>query len=62
VIGVLDIIELRVAVDSWAPGTVATVIEVGEDSVLAEVADQEGRTLEILTCRFDAARRLETHE
>ena len=42
----LDVIELRVAVDSWQPGTVATVLEVRSDSVLAEVADADGRTLD----------------
>ena len=42
----LDVIELRVAVDSWESGTVATVLEVRSDSVLAEVADAKGRTLD----------------
>ena len=32
----LDVIELRVAVDSWEQGTVATVLEVAPDSVLAD--------------------------
>lgn len=58
----LDVIELRVAVDSWAPGTQATVLEVGEASVLAEIAGDDGRTLEILMVPTDAARRLETPE
>ena len=56
----LDVIELRVAVDSWESGTVATVLEVATDSVLAEVSDDDGRTLDVLTVPLDAARRLET--
>lgn len=55
----LDVIELRVAVDSWEAGTVATVLEVSADSVLAEVADADGRTLETLTVPLDAVVRLE---
>jgi hypothetical protein len=51
----LDVIELRVAVDSWEAGTVATVLEVAPDSVLAEVADSEGRTLEVVTVPLEAA-------
>ena len=51
----LDVIELRVAVDSWEAGTVATVLEVADGSVLAEVADEHGRTLEILTVPVEAA-------
>jgi hypothetical protein len=57
-----DLIELRVAVDSWEAGTVATVLEVASDSVLAEIADEDGRRLDVLTVPVDAARRLETPE
>ena len=52
----LDVIELRVAVDSWEAGTVATVLEVADGSLLAEVADEHGRTLEVLTVPVEAAR------
>jgi hypothetical protein len=55
----LDVIELRVAVDAWEAGTVATVLEVMPGSVLAEIADEGGRTLEILTVPVDVARPLE---
>jgi hypothetical protein len=55
----LDVIELRVAVDAWEAGTVATVLEVLPGSVLAEVADEDGRTLEVLTVPVDAARPLD---
>jgi len=51
----LDVIELRVAVDAWEPGTVATVVEVAPGSVLAEVADDDGRTLAVVTVPVDAA-------
>lgn len=50
----LDVIELRVAVDSWEAGTVATVLEVADGSLLAEVADEHGRTLEVLTVPVEA--------
>ncbi len=55
----LDVIELRVAVGAWEAGTVATVLEVLPGSVLAEVADEDGRTLEVLTVPVDAARPLD---
>ena len=58
----LDVIELRVAVDSWQEGTIATVLEVAPASVLAEVADENGTTLEILTVPVEAARRLEPQD
>jgi hypothetical protein len=55
----LDVIELRVAVDVWEAGTVATVLEALPGSVLAEVADEDGRTLQVLTVPVDAVRPLE---
>ena len=58
----LDVIELRVAVDSWQEGTIATVLEVAPARVLAEVADENGTTLEILTVPVQAARRLEPQD
>ena len=51
----LDVIELRVAVDAWEAGTVATVLEVATDSVLVEIADKAGRTLDVLTVPNGAA-------
>lgn len=53
----LDVIELRVAIDSWEAGTAATVLEVVEDSALLEVSDEHGRTLEILTAPLEAVKR-----
>ena len=58
----LDVIELRVAVDSWEPGTIATVLEVAPGSVLAEVSDDDGRTLDILAIPVDAAKLVEGDE
>jgi hypothetical protein len=55
----LDVIELRVAVDAWEAGTIATVLEVAPASVLAEVSDEDGRTLDVLTVPLEAASRVE---
>ena len=51
----LDVIELRVAVDAWEAGTVATVLEVATDSELVEIANEDGRTLDVLTVPNGAA-------
>jgi hypothetical protein len=51
----LDVIELRTVVAGWEAGTIATVLECGPDSVLAEVADDDGRTLDVVTVPADAA-------
>jgi hypothetical protein len=51
----LDVIQLRVAVDAWEAGTVATVLEATPDRVLAEVADNDGRTLDVISMPVDAA-------
>jgi hypothetical protein len=58
----LDVIELVVAVDAWEAGTVATVLEVAPGSVLAEIADEDGRTLELLAVPMDAVRGLEAED
>lgn len=52
----LDVIQLRTVVDGWDAGTVATVLEVASESVLAEVADDAGRTLDVLTVPLDAVK------
>jgi hypothetical protein len=51
----LDVIELRTVVAGWEAGTIATVLECGLDEVLAEVADDDGRTLDVVTVPADAA-------
>jgi hypothetical protein len=50
----LDVIELRVAVDPWAAGTTATILEVVGDSALVEVSDEDGRTLGTAMAPLDA--------
>ncbi len=55
----LDVIRLSVMVDAWEPGTVATVLEIGSGSVLAEIADDDGRSLAMVTVPLDAAVALE---
>jgi hypothetical protein len=54
----LDVIELSVAVGAWEAGTIATVLEVASGSALAEVSDEDGRTLDVLTVPLEAATRL----
>ena len=51
----LDVIELRVAVDGWEAGTIATVLKVASGNALAEVLDGDGRTLDVLTVPLEAA-------
>lgn len=51
----LDVIELRTVVAGWEAGTIATVLESGPDSVLAEISDEDGRTLDVVTVPVDAA-------
>ena len=58
----LDVIELRVAVDAWEAGTVATVLEVATDSVLVEIANEDGRTLDVLTVPNGAAAPLDARD
>lgn len=55
----LDVVELRVGVDSWEAGTTGTVLEVAGDSVLVEVSDRDGRTLDTLAVPPDALKRLD---
>ena len=50
----LDVIELRTVVAGWEAGTIATALECGPDEVLAEVADHDGRTLDVVTVPVDA--------
>lgn len=45
----LDVIELRTVVAGWEAGTIATVLESAPDRVLAEVSDEDGRTLDVVT-------------
>ena len=58
----LDVIELRVGVDSWQAGTTGTVLEVAADSALVEIADEHGRTLSTIAIPVDVARRIDPPE
>ncbi len=51
----LDVIEFRTVVAGWEAGTIATVLESAPDTVLAEVSDENGRTLDVVTVPVDAA-------
>jgi len=59
VLRLLDVVELRVATDSWEVGTAGTVVEVSEDRVLVEISDDEGRTLDLVSLPPDVVRRLD---
>jgi hypothetical protein len=54
----LDVVEFRVATDSWESGTVGTVVELSRDRVLVEVSDAAGRTLDPVSLPRDAVKRL----
>lgn len=56
----LDLVELRVGVDSWQAGTTGTVLEVTGDNVLIEVSDEQGRTLDTIAAPLDALKPLDT--
>ena len=56
----LDVVELRVGVDSWEAGTTGTVLEVTGDSALVEISDEQGRTVDTVGAPLDALKRLDT--
>jgi hypothetical protein len=56
----LDVVKLRVGVDSWEAGTTGTVLEVTGDSALVEVSDEQGRTVDTVAAPLDALRRVDT--
>ena len=52
---VLDVVGLLIASGRWEPGTVGTVIEAFDDGALVEIsADEDGRTLDLLSVPYDA--------
>jgi hypothetical protein len=50
----LDVVELRVASGRWPVGTVGTVVEDFDASVLVEISDEMGRGLDFLELPPDA--------
>ena len=56
----LEVVELREARGEWPAGTVGTVVEASDEGALVEIADEEGRTLELLTVPYESLRRLES--
>jgi hypothetical protein len=52
----LDVVELQVETGRWAQGTRGTVIEVVEDGVLVEIADEHGHTQEVVALPHGAVR------
>jgi hypothetical protein len=57
---VLDGVELRASAGRWPAGRLGTVLEVFPDGVMVEIADNEGRTLEILSLPSEAVAVLPT--
>jgi Domain of unknown function (DUF4926) len=55
----LDVVELMVATGSWAAGTVGTVVDVTDVSVLVEINDDDGRTLDVVSLPHDALKRID---
>jgi hypothetical protein len=49
-----DVVVLREPVESWPAGTTGAVVSVYDDTLLVEIADSEGKTLD--TIRVPAAR------
>lgn len=54
----LDVVELRVATESWEAGTIGTVVDVSPDRLLVEVSDEQGRTLDLVSLPPEAVKRL----
>lgn len=52
----LDVVELQVETGRWVQGTRGTVIEVVEDGVLVEIADEHGHTAEVVALPQGAVR------
>jgi hypothetical protein len=48
------VLRLRVPSGEWEAGTEGTVVEVLEDTALVEIADEEGRTRDLLSVPLDA--------
>ena len=56
----LDVVELTAASGRWPAGTVGTVVEMHDRTLLVEVDDDRGHSLDFLEVPADVARRVET--
>lgn len=52
----LDVVELREPRGGWPAGTVGAVVELFPTEALVEIADEHGRTVELLTVPYEALR------
>jgi hypothetical protein len=52
-------VELREAVGSWAAGTRGVIVDAFENDATVEIADENGRTLDLLTLPYAAFRVLD---
>jgi len=46
-------VELRVAHGKWAAGTMGTIVDAFGEDATVEIMDDEGRTLDLLTLRYE---------
>jgi hypothetical protein len=52
-------VELRECVGGWAAGTRGVIVDAFVDDATVEIADEDGRTLDLLTLPYDALRMLD---
>lgn len=52
----LDVVELREPRGQWPAGTVGAVVELFPAEALVEIADEDGKTLELLSVPYEALR------
>jgi hypothetical protein len=55
----LDVVELTAASGRWPAGTVGTVVEHHEQTLLVEIGDERGHALEYLEVPAHVTRRVE---
>lgn len=56
----LDVVELTVASGRWPAGTVGTVVEMHDRTLMVEIDDDRGHALDYVEVPFDAARTVES--
>lgn len=50
----LDWVELREPFDQWPAGTLAAVVDIEGDRALVEVANEQGRSLDLFSISLDS--------